>query len=87
MSQLDVLDTPVMGPVPLSPLNMPADQYCTRCGNLVHCTCSLAKRHAPTCRFLRAATLSVELACDHGFQACPVCDPCDCGAGQAMGTK
>lgn len=55
---------------------------CLICGNLANCTCSIAEKHAEGCRFRRAAELSVELACEHGFQACVICDPCDCGAGQ-----
>lgn len=50
---------------------------CT-CGNLATCTCEIEKKHKKGCRFLRAATLSVELPCDHGLQACPTCDPCTC---------
>lgn len=60
---------------------------CQTCGNLVACTCSLAQRHKHDCRFLKAARLSVELACSHGFQACPECDSCDCGAGQVNGVR
>ena len=50
------------------------------CGNLVACTCKLERRHGPDCPFARAAKLAVELPCPHGFQACPECDPCSCGA-------
>ncbi len=60
---------------------MPIDTIggaCVRCGNLVHCTCTLQERHQPGRRFVRAAMLSVELACEHGYQACPLCDPCSC---------
>jgi hypothetical protein len=56
----------------------PAGAGCPSCGNLCHCTCTLAERHRERCRFLLAARLSVELACEHGFQACPICDPCTC---------
>lgn len=58
---------------------------CSGCGNYCTCTCVLEDKHRPGCRFLMAAMLSVEIACDHGFQACPICDPCDCGAGQTKG--
>jgi len=60
---------------------------CTGCGNLCSCTCDLSKKHKADCTFLRAATLAVELACEHGFQACPVCDACDCGAGETAGLR
>ena len=60
---------------------------CKGCGNLATCICALRKKHAPTCRFRRAAELSFELACDHGLQACPECDPCTCGAGESEGVR
>lgn len=53
---------------------------CLKCGNLVACTCRIEQQHKKNCRYRRAACLSVELACDHGLQACPKCDPCTCGA-------
>lgn len=53
---------------------------CMRCDNLVSCTCRIRKAHKKGCRYRRAADLSVEIPCDHGFQACPKCDPCDCGS-------
>lgn len=49
------------------------------CGNLVSCTCQIETQHAKNCRYRRAATLPFDLECEHGFQACPVCDPCTCG--------
>lgn len=51
---------------------------CGKCRNLGSCTCEVTMLHRKGCRFRRAATLSVELACPHGFQACPECDPCRC---------
>jgi hypothetical protein len=60
--------------------------FCIVCGH-VTCVCGLRLKHRKGCRFLRAAELSVELACDHGFQACPICDPCDCGAGEVEGIR
>lgn len=53
---------------------------CPKCGNLVACTCTIAKKHKKGCRYRIAAELSFELACPHGLQACPKCDPCDCGS-------
>lgn len=64
------------------------DVFCPRCGTIREiCICSLKERHKDNCRFLRAARLPMELACEHGFQACPKCDPCDCGAGEAKGIR
>lgn len=60
---------------------------CPACGNLVACVCALRREHASDCRFRRAAELSVELACDHGYQACPTCDPCTCGVGATEGIR
>lgn len=60
---------------------------CRRCGNLVACTCDLAKSHKAGCDYLRAATLGLELACEHGFQACPKCDPCTCGVDGLRGVR
>lgn len=61
---------------------------CSECGFIGSlCICELKKKHKPDCRFLKAASLSIELACEHGYQACPICDPCDCGAGQEEGVK
>lgn len=53
---------------------------CPRCKNLATCTCMIEREHKKGCRYRRAACLSIELACDHGLQACPKCDPCTCGA-------
>lgn len=53
---------------------------CPKCGNLATCTCKIQVEHKDGCRYRRAAMLSIELPCEHGFQACPICDPCDCGA-------
>ncbi len=59
--------------------------FCPTCGIIREgCICQLQKAHKPDCRFMRAARLSVELACDHGFQACPICDPCTCGAAVTL---
>lgn len=55
-----------------------------RCGNLVSCVCDIKQKHKETCRFRMAASLGVELPCEHGLQACPECDPCSCGAGSAF---
>ena len=53
--------------------------HCQKCGNFASFTCKIQTTHSKDCRYLRAATLSVELACGHGFQACTICDPCTCG--------
>lgn len=44
--------------------------------NFIYCTCDL-DRHVDGCKFLRAAS-GVAIACDHGRDVCPKCDPCTC---------
>ena len=67
--------------MPTLRINPPLDEvFCPGCGS-VTCYCEQKARHRGDCRYLRAARLSFELACDHGYQACPECDPCSCGAG------
>lgn len=66
-------------------MNETTEQQCT-CGYIT-CICWVFEKHEEGCRFRRAAALKVELACDHGFQACPECDPCTCGAGEDTGVR
>jgi hypothetical protein len=65
---------------PLDGVRYNVEVGCPKCGNLATCTCPVEKQHAEGCRYRTAACLSIELACEHGFQACPICDPCTCGA-------
>jgi hypothetical protein len=60
-------------------------ESCAVCSNLATCICSVRRKHSKECRFRRAAELSVEFECEHGLQACPECDPCDCGVGERDG--
>ena len=60
---------------------------CPICQMLCGCICATIKKHKAGCLFLRAAKLSVEIACPHGFQACPKCDPCTCGVGEKGGIR
>lgn len=76
---------------------------CDQCGMLCGCICHIKAKHSDArlvmllsphgqisikaCRFLIAARLSVELPCDHGYQACPICDQCDCGVGETVGVR
>lgn len=45
------------------------------------CICNIRARHAQGCKFRTSATCAIPIACDHGFDVCPDCDPCTCGAG------
>lgn len=66
---------------------MPKAKYCRWCGNLINCVCKIKKNHKERCRYRRAAVLSFEIPCDHGFQACKECDPCTCGFGQEINLR
>ncbi len=52
---------------------------CPKCRHLVRCICGIKDAHRVLCEYRVAALLSMEIPCTHGFQACPVCDPCKCG--------
>lgn len=56
---------------------------CTTCGFLKpedeSCwACQIRAVHREDCRFRRAATCAVPIECEHGRDACPVCDACTC---------
>lgn len=53
---------------------------CPTCGHFA-CVCSIRTQHPdPTCKFRIAATGSIAIECDHGYDVCPKCDPCTCAA-------
>jgi len=62
-------------------INPPLDDvFCLKCGAIKEsCICVIKTEHIEGCLYLRAARLSIELPCKHGFQACHICDPCSCG--------
>lgn len=35
-------------------------------------------RHKPDCTFWRALSGPVAIECEHGYDVCPICDPCTC---------
>lgn len=37
-------------------------------------------QHESGCPELRARTCSGAIECAHGYDCCPICDPCTCGA-------
>lgn len=55
-----------------------AEVGCDTCGHLA-CVCQIKEKHDEACPFLRAATCSVGIECEHGRDVCPQCDPCTCG--------
>jgi hypothetical protein len=50
---------------------------CETCRHFA-CVCDLRARHDEKCPFLLAAAGAVGLACQHGHDVCPICDPCTC---------
>ena len=40
--------------------------------------------HAEGCAFRKALVTSAGVACEHGFDVCPYCDPCGCGTAPAL---
>lgn len=51
---------------------------CETCGHIA-CVCDVIRDHPnPDCRFRRSTTCPIPVACDHGFDVCPECDPCTC---------
>jgi len=50
---------------------------CSHCGHFA-CVCSILENHLDGCQFRLAATCSIPVECDHGFDVCPTCDPCTC---------
>lgn len=66
----------------LAPSKPIAGNACTRCGHFA-CVCEIRQKHAPACKFRTAAACPIGLACEHGRDVCPECDPCTCGAATA----
>jgi hypothetical protein len=46
--------------------------------NMIACVCSDARPHTIDCRYRKALTCAVGIACKHGYDVCPQCDPCTC---------
>lgn len=55
-----------------------AEIPCLTCGHLA-CVCRVLEEHPdPACRYRIAVTCAAPIACEHGWDACPKCDPCTC---------
>lgn len=39
------------------------------------------------CRLYKAANCGTPIECEHGYDVCPMCDPCTCGPGQGHKRK
>ena len=64
------------------PPSRPNNKNCN-CNHIV-CICAIKILHKEGCRFRRAATCPVGIACDdHNRDVCPICDPCDCSSVEA----
>jgi hypothetical protein len=51
---------------------------CSKCGHLA-CVCKIIAAHPdPKCDFRFSATCAVPVECKHGYDVCPICDPCTC---------
>jgi len=50
---------------------------CPQCKHFV-CVCSIINRHDKACPYRLAAACSIAIECIHGYDVCPVCDPCTC---------
>ena len=46
--------------------------------DLIQCVCAEARKHDASCRLRVAMTCAVPIACEHGYDVCPECDPCTC---------
>lgn len=45
----------------------------------IACACTLVAAHHKLCKFRLAVLCPVPIECEpHGFDVCPVCDPCEC---------
>lgn len=52
---------------------------CIHCGH-ISCICAVKAKHLEHCRLRKAATCAVGIECEHGYDVCPICDPCTCSA-------
>lgn len=50
---------------------------CKKCG-FICCICQVQKDHEPGCTYRLSMQCPVGIECDHGYDVCPLCDPCTC---------
>lgn len=53
------------------------DLFCKTC-NYISCICSVVKGHEMGCTYRSAVCCPVGIECEHGYDVCPICDPCTC---------
>ena len=60
---------------------------CIKCNRLA-CVCDVRAAHPnPRCAYLIAVTCAVPIECEHGYDACPECDPCTCASPAPPATE
>lgn len=52
--------------------------FCKKCG-YISCVCRVRETHEDGCRLRISMECPVGVACDHGYDVCPICDKCTCG--------
>ena len=52
-------------------------EACSTCGHFA-CVCDVKAEHMADCKYRIARAGSVAIECEHGYDVCPVCDPCTC---------
>lgn len=65
-------------------MSPPTIVVCGKCRRLDACVCGVERRHKESCPFRRAVACPVAIECEHGYDVCPTCDPCTCGAGASL---
>lgn len=55
---------------------------CKVCG-FICCICQVQKEHEPGCTYRLSMQCPVGIECDHGYDVCPICDPCTCKPANA----
>lgn len=61
-----------------------AEREACACGQ-IECVCRMVAGHSPDCRFSKSVLCPVAIECEHGYDVCPICDACNCGAVGVFG--
>lgn len=57
-------------------LREPISDKC-RC-EFIECICDEIKSHKPNCKYILSLSCAIPIECEHGYDVCHQCDPCDC---------
>lgn len=52
-------------------------EACPTCKHFA-CVCKTLEEHHEACLFRGAVTCAIGIECEHGYDVCPICDPCTC---------